>query len=391
MSENQALEIPPSTGTTSPDNAALRIGQKLRVRLARKAERGAWNDFVANSSSGCILQSWEWGDFKSEHGWRPHRLVVEAVDQPGKYLACAQVLLRYAAPHLPLSVAYIPRGPVFDPQIGSPKIGAALWAGINAFAKRKGAIFCKAEPNLAASERLSRAFAGEGFAQAPRIQPRRTIILDLLPDKPEDALLSAMKPKTRYNIRLASRRGVTVKQGESDEDLQAFYDLSNETSSRDEFAIHDLAYYRDALRLFQGQSFAAPAAKLLLAYHPDFGDQPIGGLVVFAFGREAIYMYGASSDKGREHMPNHLLQWEAMRWSRERGCAAYDFWGIPDQPEEEAPDEGENPNVRKGLWGVYRFKQGFGGREVEYTGTWDYVYRPLLYKLYKRVRPEGQG
>ncbi|HEX6606055.1 MAG TPA: peptidoglycan bridge formation glycyltransferase FemA/FemB family protein, partial [Chloroflexia bacterium] len=88
----------------------------------------------------------------------------------------------------------------------------------------------------------------------------------------------------------------------------------------------------------------------------------------------------------------YLLQWEAMRWARSRGCAHYDFWGIPDTPEAEAPEAGANQNVRQGLWGVYRFKQGFGGQEVDYTGAWDYVYRPLAYAVYRRLlarRVEG--
>jgi peptidoglycan pentaglycine glycine transferase (the first glycine) len=369
-----------------PQSAGIAASRRLRVRLAGRDERETWNSFVAASPVGSLLQAWQWGEFKAGHGWRPLRVVLEAAEGRGEYLACAQVLLRYAAPHLPVAVAYIPRGPVFDPASGSPRLGAALWAGIHAAARRKGAIFCKAEPNLPASERLTRDLAAEGFRPAPRIQPSRTIILDLLPQRPEADLLAAMKPKTRYNIRLAARRGVTVRPGNGESDLAAFYALSSETSTRDEFAIHDLSYYRDALNVFTGSKPNEPAALLLLAYHPAEGDTPIAGLMAFAFGREAIYMYGASSDRGREHMPNHLLQWEAMRWARQRGCSSYDFWGIPDRPEEEAPEAGDNPNVRKGLWGVYRFKQGFGGREVEFTGSWDYVYRPLLYRAYGRLR-----
>jgi lipid II:glycine glycyltransferase (peptidoglycan interpeptide bridge formation enzyme) len=122
---------------------------------------------------------------------------------------------------------------------------------------------------------------------------------------------------------------------------------------------------------------------LLLAVHADYAG-PLAGLIVSAFGPEAIYLYGASADIGREHMAAYLLQWEAIRWARRMGCERYDFWGIPSDPNLQGPPGAENPNVRKGLWGVYRFKQGFGGREVTSAGAWDYVYRPMLYPLFQR-------
>jgi lipid II:glycine glycyltransferase (peptidoglycan interpeptide bridge formation enzyme) len=194
-----------------------------------------------------------------------------------------------------------------------------------------------------------------------------------------------MKPKTRYNIRLAGRRGVEVRAATSPADVQAFYDLMVVTGQRDAFGLHSRAYYQDAWAAFAGGAPPHPAATLLLADHPDHPGRPIAGLMTFAFGAEAVYMYGASADEGREHMPTYLLQWEAMRWARARGCQVYDFWGIPDNPEAEAPAAGENPNVRQGLWGVYRFKQGFGGAEVTYLGAWDFVYRPLAYAMYLRL------
>ncbi len=103
-------------------------------------------------------------------------------------------------------------------------------------------------------------------------------------------------------------------------------------------------------------------------------------------------MYGASANRGREHMPTYLLQWEAIKWARESGCAVYDFWGIPDAPGDEGEDEEVSPtNTRSGLRGVYWFKKGFGGREVEYPGAYDYIRRPLLYKLWLRWRGANLG
>jgi lipid II:glycine glycyltransferase (peptidoglycan interpeptide bridge formation enzyme) len=112
-------------------------------------------------------------------------------------------------------------------------------------------------------------------------------------------------------------------------------------------------------------------------------------------------MYGASDNRGREHMPNYLLQWEAITWAKEHGCTVYDFWGIPDAPAEEGEDgasgtggEGGDvspTNTRSGLRGVYWFKKGFGGRAVEYPGAYDYVYNPLLYRLWLRWRGANLG
>jgi len=181
-----------------------------------------------------------------------------------------------------------------------------------------------------------------------------------------------MKQKTRYNVRLAARRGVTVRAG-GEADLPAFYRLMTETAERDEFGIHTRAYYEAAHHLF-----VPDHGRLLLA---EYEGQLLAALVVFAFGGGAVYMYGASSDEQRNLMPTYLLQWEAMRWARERGCHTYDLWGVPD--EDEPTLEATFTGRSDGLWGVYRFKRGFGGRLVRTAGAWDLVYAPLRYRLYE--------
>ncbi len=362
-----------------------------RVGLVPPSDAAAWDSFVAGHAGGHLLQSWGWGRFKHGQGWTPARLAVR--DRDGAIQAAAGVLFRRPARGMPISVAYVPRGPVMAFDEAQPPT-VALLAGLHSLCRRRGAIFLKIEPNCEADPRLARMPAAAGFRLARRVQPLRTILLDLHPTAPEETLLAAMKPKTRYNIRLAGRRGVTVRSATTPTDLQAFYDLMTVTGTRDEFAVHNLDYYQTALTEFGPSAAAgdgsAPQAMLLLAYHPDH-PQPLAGLMAFAFGAEAIYMYGASSDTGREHMPTYLLQWEAMRWARAQGCRRYDFWGIPDDPTAEAPAAGDNPNQRQGLWGVYRFKQGFGGREVTYPGAWDFVYRPLAYRLYERLLAQRQA
>jgi lipid II:glycine glycyltransferase (peptidoglycan interpeptide bridge formation enzyme) len=166
--------------------------------------------------------------------------------------------------------------------------------------------------------------------------------------------MARQKQKTRYNIRLAARKGVSVRQGDL-ADLPAWYALFELTARRDGFTIHSLDYYRTVLEELGARNMAA----LLLAHHE--GDL-LAGIIVFLLGAKAQYMYGASSNQKRNLMAPYLLQWEGMRWARERGALIYDLWGIPDRLEES-----------EDLWGVYRHKRGYGGEMVRYIGAFDLV------------------
>jgi peptidoglycan pentaglycine glycine transferase (the first glycine) len=212
-----------------------------------------------------------------------------------------------------------------------------------------------------------------GFCPAPfsAIQPRRTIVVDISPG--EEEILATMKSKTRYNVRLAARKGVTVRQA-GEEDLPAFDALMAATATRDRFGVHAAAYYEAAYRLFVPRD----QARLLLA---EVEGEPVAALMVFALPPHAWYFYGASGNAHREKMPTYLLQWEAICWARSVGCTTYDLWGVPDADEETL--EAEFAQRREGLWGVYRFKRGFGGRLVRSVGAWDRIYAPTRYRLYR--------
>jgi lipid II:glycine glycyltransferase (peptidoglycan interpeptide bridge formation enzyme) len=166
-----------------------------------------------------------------------------------------------------------------------------------------------------------------------------------------------------------------VRQG-GEADLPTFYTLSQLTAARDGFGTHSLAYYRAAFDLFGPEQVA-----LLLA---EFEGEALAGLMVFCQGQDAYYFYGASSNNQRHLMPAYLLQWAAMRWAKARGCTRYDLWGIPHAPT--ATLEAEFEQRSDGLWGVYRFKRGFGGAVVHSPGAFDFVYHPLLYRLYRLRR-----
>jgi lipid II:glycine glycyltransferase (peptidoglycan interpeptide bridge formation enzyme) len=183
----------------------------------------------------------------------------------------------------------------------------------------------------------------------------------------------AMKSKTRYNIRLAGRKGVMVREGSLD-DVSTFNDLLSATADRADFGIHPPAYYEAAYRRFAPRNWV----RLLLA---EVEGQAVAGLMVFALPPRSWYFYGASISAHREKMPTYLLQWEAMRWAKSRGCKTYDLWGIPDEDRETLEDQFVDRH--DGLWGVYRFKRGFGGDLVRTVGTWDRVYAPLRYRVYR--------
>jgi lipid II:glycine glycyltransferase (peptidoglycan interpeptide bridge formation enzyme) len=275
--------------------------------------------------AGHLLQLSRWGALKARFGWQAVRLAVE---QDGQLRAGAQVLFR----RLPLgrTLAYVPKGPLMD--FTDDTAATQLWAALHELARSRRAILLKVEPELPDDTAVAARLRNWGFRSSPQtVQPRHTMWVDLTPD--EEAILAGMKSKTRYNVRLAARKGVRVCEGTLD-DFDAFY----------------------------------------------AGDELLGALMAFACGSKAWYFYGASSNRHRNRMPSYLLQWEAMRWAKAQGCTAYDLWGIPD--EDEATLEAQFTERRDGLWGVYRFKRGFGGRVHRYLGAYDYIYSPLWYKLY---------
>jgi len=339
---------------------------------------GEWDHFVVSHPQAHILQMSLWGELKQRFGWRMRRV---ALVEDERICAGAQLLLRPFFPWLKHGpcLAYVPKGPLVDWE--DADTATALLSAIHPLAREEGSVCLTIEPELFDAPQLDARLRECGFRPSARgIQPRRTIHVDLRPSEKE--ILAAMKSKTRYNIRLAQRREVEVSVGDAG-DVSTFYRLSQLTSERDEFGIHSYAYYQRAYDLF----VPAGLACLLLA---EYRGQPLAGLMAFACGPRAWYFYGASSSEERHRMPNHALQWAAMRWAKEQGGETYDLWGVPD--EEEAVLEAEFLERSGGLWGVYRFKRGFGGRLVRYIGAYDYVYRPLLYQLYRRaLQWRGRG
>lgn len=341
-------------------------------------DRRNWHSRLASLTGENLLQSWDWGEFKARYGWTARRLVWEAA--AARPLAAASVLRRGRLP----AILYVPRGPVLDWRDANAR--QTVLGDLESLARRDRAIFIKIDPEVAVAsglpvdsasrpsplgEEVRRDLLARGWKFSPdQIQFRNTVLLDL--DPPEAELMAAMKQKTRYNVRLAARRGVRVRPG-TPADLDLLYRMYAETSVRDGFAIRSAAYYHDAWGAFAAAGLAQP-------FVAEVGQEPVAGLIVFRFGPRASSMYGMSTAAHRELMPNHLLQWEAIRWAKEQGCSTYDFWGAPDVLEPDDP-----------LWGVWKFKEGFGGRFVRTLGAWDFVASPAAYVLYSRLLPRLLG
>jgi peptidoglycan pentaglycine glycine transferase (the first glycine) len=337
-----------------------------RPAVVEITDRAGWDGALRLLPAAHVLQSWAWTETKAQTGWRAARLLWTAVDQP---IAAAAVLTRRLGAALPVSIAYVPKGPALD-WSDSP-LAALVIGRLEQEARRRRTVFMKIDPDVPAEEPAGQAIRSmleqRGWRlSAEQIQFRNTMITDLTPD--EETLLARMKPKWRYNIRLSERRGVVVRQGTA-ADLPAFYRMYGETGERDGFLVRPYPYYENIWVPFLKDGLA----HLFLA---DLGGHPVAGLILFCFGRTAWYFYGASTATGRDAMPNHALQWAAMRFARAAGCSRYDWWGAPDRLEDSDP-----------MMGVYRFKAGFGGKFVPWIGAWDYPVNDALYRFYTVTMP----
>ncbi|MFN2233600.1 MAG: lipid II:glycine glycyltransferase FemX [Anaerolineales bacterium] len=319
-----------------------------------------WTEFLASYPNAHILQTEAWGHFKTDFGWKAVQVISRHDLEQSQ--CGAQILFRYLS--FGFSIAYIPKGPVGERW-------DLLWPEVDAVCKERRTIFLKVEPDLwegiSNSDYADLATAGFQMSQK-NIQPPRTLIVDL--NCTEDQILARMKQKTRYNIRLAQRKGVVIYKSR---DIDTFYKLMQATSERDAFGIHSKDYYHRVLDYFEPHGQCA----LLFA---EFDGQPLAGLMVFAKGKRAWYFYGASSNELRHLMPTYLLQWEAMKWAKDIGCDEYDLWGVPDESIETL--ESQFLERTDDLWSVYRFKRGFGGNLRRTVNTFDRVYRPGMYQLY---------
>jgi len=336
-----------------------------QVLLIGKEQREMYNRFVHTSVRPHFLQTYEWGELKSGTGWQPLRLMLTRDDTP----IAAISLLKRKLPLVGGSVFYAPRGPVIGKGCDS-KDEEYFWQEVKKLGKKEGAILIKIDPDITVQDKEAKArLEVLGFRPADAvggfggIQPRYVFRLDIT--KSEDELLAGMASKTRYNLRLAIRKGVKVRIGENKNDLRVFYDILQETAERDRFLIRDYSYFEKMWDLFIAQD----TARLFLA---EYQGKVIAGTIAFHCGDRVWYLYGASSNQHRNVMPNYLLQWEMIRWGKSLNCTLYDMRGVPPN------DDPDNP-----LAGLYRFKKGFGAEFTEFIGDYDLPFSTMRYFLWQ--------
>lgn len=318
--------------------------------LVLKEQEDLFNQYVASHPKGDLLQTTYWGQLKSTSGWRYFPLAVLAQN---KIEASALILIK-ELPYTNRTIAYSPRGPLFSSREALEK----LWQGGRDFALEQKAVVWKLDPPFSkvdsvwaettTNNGLILQDTGLDFAG---VQPKFVMILDLKP--PLKTILNNMKSKTRYNIRYAERKGVRVFIAKEKKQMGVFYTILQETAERDGFTIRPLSYF-EALwdTLVQSKN-----AQVFLTYHEG---TPLGGAILFRLGKRAWYVYGASTNENRNLQAASLIQWEMIKWAKSQGCLTYDFRGVsgdlnPDHP----------------LYGLYRFKDGFGAQLVEYVGEYD--------------------
>lgn len=323
-----------------------------------------WDAFLITLPQAHILQTSGWASLKRPSGWDSARVAL--AEKSGQIVAGGQLLFR-ALPFGLGTMAYLPMGPYlthFDQR-------APLWEALDAAAKARRAAFLKWEPGIPAEGEAPHDYARYGFRTSPQtVQPPRTILIDISGD--DAAIQARMNQGTRRKIRQSLKNDIRFWEA-SCEEIAHFTGMMQITGKRNAFGVHQPAYYALACDLFIPQD-----AALILAEHE--GDM-LAGIMVFAKGDTAWYLYGASSNVKRNLMAAYGVQWKAIEWAKARGCQTYDLWGIPDEDESALEAQFEQRN--DGLWGVYGFKRGWGGKVVRSAGAWDKVYNPLIYQAYK--------
>lgn len=327
----------------------------MQCFVVDESARDEWNSFVSAHATGSFLQSWEWGDFQRAAGFPVKRFVVR---NNGDVAATALFISRPLS--LGLRYVYAPYGPVIQDGCVPKDVYTCLRDAVVS-SRRATPVFIRIEPKapLHSTERSLRA---SGFkVKEFGIQPKETVMLDLR--KHEDEILAGCKQKTRYNIRLAVRRGVTVREDTSKEGLNIFLRLAKEVEGQGIFHYHPPSYYEHMLKTLGSRMLS-----IFIAEHE--GEALAAGLFM-KYGNTMTYAHGASTRVKNEMMAPYALHWHAVKMAKERGCAAYDFFGV-------APAE-----LSHHPWaGISRFKRGFGGAEYSFSGVADMILERAWYELF---------
>ncbi|MFA6198289.1 MAG: peptidoglycan bridge formation glycyltransferase FemA/FemB family protein [Patescibacteria group bacterium] len=336
-------------------------------KLQLTQDAAAFTAFLAEQSTDQFLQSWDWGEFQSAANRVVRRFFIS--DESNNNVASVQAI----AMPLPAGCTYwyIPRGPVWHRDLSRtewPDVLKTIIEGLHAEHTGRRLVFTRLEPGWARDD------GAISLADLPTripikvlpktVQPGVTLILDL--KLSEEEILTGMHSKTRYNIRLAEKKGVTIRTATDDKSFEAFWRLMQATAERNKITQHTQKYYHNLLRTLKDSKLCP--ARLYLA---EQNGNILAANLVLRYDQTVVYLHGASGNEGRNLMAPHLLQWQTIHDAKRDGAIQYDFWGIA-----------ENDDPRHAWAGITRFKKGFGGRIVTYAAVADAVYQPVWYAGY---------
>jgi lipid II:glycine glycyltransferase (peptidoglycan interpeptide bridge formation enzyme) len=333
-----------------------------------------WNSFVLDNGGG-FLQSWEWGRFQEEMGHKVFRFRLDTAD--GGTAAQFNVILH----DLPFGqrYAYVPMGPLVRQDGGASSHFEACIAAMKRAVGDDDPMFVRIEPGLQGDGSFLSVddLRKLGLKKVRAVQPADSVIVDLTRDA--DTMMAAMKSKTRYNIRLAKKKGVTVRAANYDnahalrQDFESFWELLDQTTERDKFHSHEKEYYERMLDVLSPKKHGGLSVGLMFA---EYDGKPIAAVLLASFGDTVTYLHGASSSEHRNVMAPYLLHWMAMLEAKNRGFAKYDLWGV-------APEDAGSEHH----WaGITRFKTGFGGDRISYLSAWELPRHALWYGVYRLVK-----
>lgn len=297
------------------------------------------------------LQSWQWGEFRKKTGMKVVRL---GVFQKNTLIKGFQLTI-HPVPYTNYTIGYLPKGIPPD---------KTILKALTEIGQENNCLFIKMEPNILAPNQKLHQFLLENGCQIGRpLFTKYTFCLDLT--KPEKEILSSMKSKTRYNIRLSEKKGVQVIEDNSREAFEAYLELLWETTQRQKFYAHTQDYHR---KMWQTLAHTG-MYHLFLA---KLKEKVLAAYVFFTFKDVLYYPYGGSTREHRKMMPPYALFWEAIKFGKKMNCQTFDMWGTP----------GPDPDPEDPWFGFHRFKLGFGPKLVEFIGTYDLVINPKVYPLF---------
>lgn len=328
------------------------------------SDKARYTEFVAQNN-GSFLQSWDWGDWQKHNGRTTYRFFVA---DEGRIQLSAQVI-EHTVPHLDWKYLYVPYGPIIGDQIANSKKQIVVKGLVDQLKQKfPSAIFIRLEPAQSLSP------ISYLLKPTPHIQPGKTLVLDLM--KSEDELLAAMHPKTRYNIKVAQKHGVSIAIKDELSDIGA--ELISATAVRQSYKSQPAQYFIDLVKFLRDSQNARASVNQgkgnlsLRPYQAKFGELVLAVAIMIDFGKTRTYLFGGTSSEQKNVMAPYALHWQAILDAKAAGLTSYDFWGIETA-------RGTTP-------GFVRFKLGFGGQQIEYPSCVDLINRPLQYQIYKLAR-----